>query len=241
MATITLASPQNRNALSRALLADLAAALERATADDVRAIVLTHLPPVFCAGADLKERSAGFSGSDEMIAVIERLEGAAQPTIAAVKGPVRAGGLGVMAACDLIVVAETVDFAFTEVRLGLAPAIIAVPILRRVPWSKLAAAFLTGETFGAATAVEIGLVTHVAADGPAVDEQVGRLVEGVLAGGPEALALTKRLLRELPGIDQAEDFRRMQQLSDDRFDSAEGREGMAAFLERRRPSWRGTD
>lgn len=242
VATITLASPASRNALSAALLADLHDALDTATAPGVRAVVLTHEPPVFCAGADLKERSAGgpgtpVPGSERMVGAIRRIMDADQPVIAAVKGPVRAGGLGVMAACDLVVVAPEVDFAFTEVRIGLAPAIIAVPILRRVPATRLAAAFLTGERFDAATAREIGLVSHVAASVDDVDAVVAGLVSGILLGAPAAVARAKRILREVPGPDLTADFERMHALSDEMFRSEDGMEGMRSFLERRPPSW----
>jgi methylglutaconyl-CoA hydratase len=236
VATITLDSPANRNALSTRLVADLNAALDRAEQSDVRVIVLAHTAPAFCAGADLKERLAtsGPPDSSGVVRAIRRLEEAAQPTIAAIKGPARAGGLGLMAACDLVVVAPTVDFALTEVRIGVAAAIISVPILRRVPWSRLAAAFLTGESFDAATAREIGLITHVADD---VDAQVAKLVDGLLLGAPGAVAATKRILRGVPTMDRDEAYAAMQQLSGELFDAPEGREGMAAFSEKRPPSW----
>lgn len=228
VATITLDSPANRNALSQELLRDLHIALDRAEQSDVRAIVVTHTPPVFCAGADLKQRSSGPTDSTPMVRAMQRLVDAAQPTIAAVTGPVRAGGIGLMASCDLVVVRPDATFAFTEVRIGVAPAIISVPILSRVPWTKLAAPFLTGEVFDAAAALEMGLVTHVADDVPAT---VADLVAGVLAGAPGAVAATKRLLRT------AGDWAEMQALSESLFTSAEAAEGMRAFAERRPPRW----
>jgi methylglutaconyl-CoA hydratase len=236
VATITLDSPANRNALSLRLVADLHTALDRAEQPDVRVIVLTHTDPAFCAGADLKERLAttGPPDSSGVVRAIRRLEEAAQPTIAAVNGPARAGGLGLMAACDLVVVAPTVDFALTEVRIGVAAAIISVPILRRVPWSRLASAFLTGETFDATTAREIGLVSHVADD---VDAQVAKLVEGILMGAPGAVAATKQILRTVPSMNRDEAYAAMAYLSSALFDAPEGREGMTAFTEKRRPSW----
>ncbi len=228
VATLTLDSPANRNALSRQLLGDLHAALDRAEQPDVRVIVLGHTLPVFCAGADLKERGDGPVDSSPMARAFERLQSAAAPTIAAVQGPVRAGGIGLMAACDLVVVQSDVTFAFTEVRIGVAPAIISVPILARCGWSKLAAAFLTGELFDAAAAREIGLVTHVADDVPAA---VDALVRGVLAGAPNAVAETKRLLHGTP------DMAAMQRLSEALFQSDEAKEGMRAFAEKRPPDW----
>ena len=228
VATITLDSPSNRNALSRALLGGLHDALDRAEQVDVRVIVLTHTAPAFCAGADLKERSAAPADSTPMVRVMQRLIEAIQPTIAAVHGPVRAGGVGLMASCDLVVVQRDVTFAFTEVRIGVAPAIISVPILQRVPWTKLAAPFLTGEAFTAAAALDMGLVTHVTDD---VMPTVQTLIDGVLAGAPGAVAETKRLLRG------GRSWTEMQALSEALFSGAEATEGMRAFAERRTPSW----
>jgi enoyl-CoA hydratase/carnithine racemase len=232
VATITLDSPANRNALSTALLTSLHEALDRAEQPDVRVIVLTHTPPVFCAGADLRERSNGPTDAGPMMRAMRRLVQATQPVIAAVQGPVRAGGIGLMASCDLVVVQRDVTFAFTEVRIGVAPAIISVPILQRVPWTQLAAPFLTGETFDAATALDMGLVTHVSDDVPTT---VRALVDGVLAGAPGAVAATKRLLRG------ERSWEAMQSLSEELFGSAEAAEGMRAFAEKRTPRWATTE
>lgn len=234
LATVTLDSPSNRNALSRHLLADLHSALDEAEQPGVRVIVLAHTPPVFCTGADLKERSGGdssaiASSSALMVRAFERLGSGNVPTIAAVNGAVRAGGVGLMAACDLVVVAPSATFAFTEVRIGVAPAIISVPILARCGWSKLAAPFLTGEAFDAATARDMGLVTHVTED---VVATVDALVAGILAGGPNAVAATRRILRG-----PAADMRDMQALSEALFNSAEAAEGMRAFATKTPPAW----
>jgi methylglutaconyl-CoA hydratase len=234
VATITLDSPNNRNALSSALVSGIHEALDRAEQLDVRVIVLTHTPPVFCAGADLKERSSGQTDSGHMSRLLERLIMARQPTIAAVRGPVRAGGIGLMASCDLVVVQPDVTFAFTEVRLGVAPAIVSVPILRRCPWSKLAAPFLTGEEFDAAAARDMGLVTHVDDDVPAA---VGRLIAGILAGAPSAVAATKTLLHHAGTANLVAELTEMRALSERLFASAEAAEGMRAFAEHRSPTW----
>jgi enoyl-CoA hydratase/carnithine racemase len=233
VATITLDSPSNRNALSRQLVTELNHALDGAEQPDVRAVILTHTAPVFCAGADLKERASGTaeaqSAGNPMADAMERLGSMRAVTIAAVDGPVRAGGIGLMASCDLVVVNRAVSFALTEVRIGVAPAIISVPILARCGWSKLAAPFLTGEPFDAAAAREMGLVTHVTDD---VGSTVAALVKGVLAGAPGAVAVAKRLLRH-PSTDMVE----MTALSESLFRSEEGIEGMRAFAEKRLPSW----
>jgi enoyl-CoA hydratase/carnithine racemase len=228
IATITLDSPANRNALSQQLLADLHSALDDAEAASARVIVLTHTPPVFCAGADLKERSTGVVDSTSFVRAIERLGTTSAPVIAAVDGPVRAGGIGLMAACDLVVVARAITFAFTEVRIGVAPAIITAPILARCGWSKLASAYLTGEVFDTATALDMGLVTHVSDYVPGT---VVNLCRDLSLGGPNALAATKQLLRRPHSMAE------LQALSESLFTSDEGREGMAAFGEKRPPRW----
>jgi enoyl-CoA hydratase len=133
-----------------------------------------------------------------------------------------------------VVVRPEVDFAFTEVRIGVAPAIISVPILRRVPWSRLAGPYLTGERFDSATARDMGLVTHVEEDVAAL---VTRLTDGILAGAPNAVAATKALLHRAPGNSLADDFETMRLLSERLFASAEATEGMRAFAERRAPDW----
>jgi len=241
VATITLDSPANRNALSQKLIGDLLAALDHIAAGvadrSVRSIVLTHTPPVFCAGADLKERASGPRGSASVVEVFRRLMDADVPTIAAVSGPVRAGGIGLMAACDMVVVHQDVVFALTEVRIGVAAAIISVPIFRRASRSLLAAAFLTGEPFSAEAARQAGLVTHVTDD---VTTVVDALCEGVAKGAPGAMAATKRLLRDAfdPSPDERDAaFERMRLLSDSLFTGPEGVEGMAAFREKRPPTW----
>jgi len=240
VATITMDSPANRNALSTRLVAELTDALdavEAGVADGaVRAIVLTHTPPAFCAGADLKERRTGPPDSRPFVSVLTRLMDADVPTIAVVRGPARAGGIGLMAACDLVVVDRSITFALTEVRIGVAAAIISVPILRRTNGSRLAAAFLTGEPFTATYAADVGLVTH-AVDADQVDATVAALCDGIRAGAPRAVAETKRVLREVPGLAAGEAFDRMRALSDKLFAGPDAAEGMSAFAEKRPPRW----
>ena len=150
-------------------------------------IVLRHEGPTFCSGADLKERSDPNAPPDSrpMVDALERLMDSPCPTIAAVQGSVRAGGVGLVAACDLSVVAPSVTFALTEVRIGVAAAVISVPILRRVTPAKIAVPMLTGEPFDTEFAREIGLVTHVSDD---VQGTVDTLCEAVMAGAPRAIA-----------------------------------------------------
>ena len=234
IARVVLDSQHNRNALSRQLVSELHGALDDAESAEARVIVLGHAGPAFCAGADLKERSSGPPDSTPFVRLLERLMDTARPTIAAVDGAVRAGGIGLMAACDLVVVDASTTFALTEVRIGVAAAIISVPILRRVPPSRIAAAMLTGEPFDATTARDMGLVTHVSDE---VDGTVRELCSGILAGAPRAVAETKRLLHEVPTLDRRTAFDRMRALSEELFGGPDAAEGMAAFRDRRRPSW----
>ena len=234
VATITLDSQHNRNALSRQLIAELNAGIDAAEAVDARAIVLRHEGPAFCAGADLKERSDQPADSTPFVSILERLMDTERPTIAAVDGAVRAGGIGLMASCDLVVVNTSTTFALTEVRIGVAAAIISVPILRRVPSGKIAAAMLTGEVFDATEARSIGLVTHVSGD---VAAQVAALLEGIRAGAPRAVRETKALLRSVPELDRSAAFSAMAALSDELFSGPEATIGMTAFREKRRPDW----
>lgn len=234
VATITLDSQQNRNALSRGLLAGLHEALDRADEPDIRAVVLTHAGPAFCAGADLKERGDGPVDSTPMVRALQRLSDHRAPTIAAVRGAVRAGGIGLMASCDIAVVASSTTFAFTEVRIGVAPAIISVPILRRVTPSAIGPAFLTGAGFDASEARRIGLVDVVSDD---VDAAVADLVGGVLMGAPEAVAATKRILRRVPLLERDDGYEEMRRLSEELFAGTDAQEGIAALFEKRPPAW----
>jgi enoyl-CoA hydratase/carnithine racemase len=234
VATITMDSQSNRNALSRQLVAELHESIDSAERADVRAIVLRHEGPAFCAGADLKERANGAADSASFPDLLTRLMDTPRPTIAAVDGAVRAGGIGLMASCDLVVVDSSTTFALTEVRIGVAAAIISVPILRRVPVARITSAFLTGEPFDADEARSMGLVSHVSDD---VGGTVTALVDGIRAGAARAVAETKGLLHLVPTLERDEAFRRMTELSNDLFNGPDAAEGMAAFRERRPPSW----
>ena len=240
VATITLDSPANRNALSRALVGELTAALAAAEADPAaRVVVLTHTGTVFCAGADLSEASDGPMGgaTAAMTAVMTALVELAKPVIARVDGHVRAGGMGIVGACDLAVASEKGTFAFTEARLGLTPAIISLTTLDLMPPRAAARYYLTGETFGAATAVAIGLLTELAAPGE-LDDVVARLAAQLRETSPQGAAETKKLLTAARRQRMAEQSADLAALSARLFDSDEAREGMRAFLERRPPAWR---
>lgn len=237
VATITLDSPHNRNALSVGLLADLADRLAWALAEpEARVIVLTATGTVFCSGADLKEQRDGAPVTASLPDVLQTLWESPKPVVCRLNGTARAGGVGLVAACDFAIAPLTASFAFTEVRLGVVPAMISVPVLRRVNARAAADYFLTGEVFDAARAAEIGLLSR-AVPQDELDATVARYAGMLMKGGPEALAITKRLVRELPQLSFQEGLRRMTELSAERFTSREGQEGIAAFREKRAPSW----
>jgi methylglutaconyl-CoA hydratase len=237
VATITLDSPANRNALSAQVRRELLAHLDAALADDaVRVLVLAHTGRVFCAGMDLKEgrgAGAGGQGVNEFPAILARIWDSPKPVVAKVAGPARAGGVGLVAACDIAVAAQEATFAFSEVRIGVVPAVISVTVLPRLLPRAAHELFLTGEAFDAARAVAVGLVNSCVPAGE-LDAEVARYAEMLRLGAPGALAATKGLLR---GEGVADRFAPMQELSARFFAGEEGQEGMAAFAEKRPPSW----
>lgn len=239
VATITLDSPHNRNALSARLRRELRDHL-RAALDDaaVRVLVVDHTGPVFCSGMDLKESRAegpDQQGVREVPELLELLWTSPKPVVAKVGGPARAGGIGLVSAADIAVAVEDATFAFSEVRLGLVPAVISVTVLPRVDARAAHELFLTGETFDARRAAAIGLINRaVAAED--LDAEIARCTDVLLRGAPGAQAATKRMIRrERPSMEQ--DFQDMLALSAKHFASEEGREGASAFAEKRPPSW----
>lgn len=242
IATITLDSPHNRNALSRALVDGLEQHLASALADDrARLIVLAHTGPVFCSGADLKEaRSGGGGGSSGpgggLVGILKTIWNSPKPVVARVGGPTRAGGIGLVAACDISVAADTATFAFSEVRLGLIPAIISVVILPRIGLTKGMELFLTGDTFNAVEGARIGLL-NAAVPEDKLDEAVAAYTSSILKGAPNALSGCKRLVREVPGMTLDDAFAQTAAWSAEYFTSEEAREGLLSFAQKRPPSW----
>lgn len=243
VATITLDSPRNRNALSVRLLGDLEDRLNWAlAADDVRVIVLTATGPVFCSGADLKEQRVEPGNAHEAPVtasfpeIMSLIWESPKPVVCRLNGTARAGGLGLVAACDFAIAPDSASFAFTEVRLGVVPAMISVTVLRRLDPRAAAEYLLTGEVFDAARAQEIGLLTRAVPEED-LDGVVAHYTGMLLRGGPEALAITKQLVRTVPTLTVEEGMRQMSELSAQRFTSAEGQEGIASFMEKRPASW----
>ncbi|MDI2031746.1 enoyl-CoA hydratase family protein [Saccharopolyspora sp. TS4A08] len=238
--TITLDSPHNRNALSAQLRRELKAHLDTAMDDDaVRVIVLTHTGKVFCAGMDLKESRSADSdqqGVNEFPALLEQIWTSPKPVVAKLAGPARAGGVGLVAACDIAVAAESATFAFTEVRIGVVPAVISVTVLPRLDARQAHELFLTGETFDGTRAAEIGLLNS-AVPAEQLDAEVKRYTDMLALGGPNALAATKAMLTAQRPASMSEDFAEMLQLSAKHFAGEEGQEGITAFAEKRKPNW----
>jgi enoyl-CoA hydratase len=234
---IELDSPRNRNALSAALVEQLGAALAGAGGDaSVRAVELTHSGPAFCSGADLAEaRQGGMgSGTGRLMALLRQIIELPKPVVASIDGHVRAGGMGLVGACDIAVAGPASTFAFSEVRLGLAPAIISLTTLPRLSARAAGRYYLTGETFRAPEAAAMGLITAAVDD---IDAGTTAVLDALRAASPQGLAETKPLLTAelLAGFDANGEVLTLQ--SARLFASAQAAEGMAAVLEKRPPPW----
>jgi methylglutaconyl-CoA hydratase len=235
--TIAIDDPASRNALGSQTMRQLAAAIRSGgSRDDVRVIIITGQGKLFSSGGDLREAQSETTPDELYISLIDAIESAPKPVVARVNGPAYGGAIGVIAACDLSVAVETATFAFSEVRLGLAPtltAVISVPKLRHCDASEL---ILTGERFDGHRAADVGLVNRVAP----VDEfdaAVGDLVRSLVAGAPGGLAACKALVRRLPNMPRNEAFSWAAQMSVSLAKGTEAQEGMTAFLEKRPPAW----
>ncbi|MBA2465114.1 MAG: enoyl-CoA hydratase/isomerase family protein [Nocardioidaceae bacterium] len=235
VATLTLDSQHNRNALSTQLVSELYDGLERAEADDAAKVVLLKAEGrSFCSGADLSEASG--EGMERAAGVLvdlqRRIVTLTKPVVARVHGSVRAGGIGIVAACDVAISAAEATYAFTEVRLGLTPAAISLTVLPRMTDRAAALSFLTGEVFDGAAAAAAGLVTEAVTAGD-LDARVRQVCASLAKGNPQGLRETKRLLGRhlLARIDdQGAD---LAALSARLFGSEEARAAMAAFLEKK--------
>ena len=246
VAFVTLNRPQIRNAFDEALIADLARALGELDADaSVRAVVLGGAGTAFCAGADLNwmKRMAGYgyeqnlADARALAAMLKTLDRMAKPTIARVHGPAFAGGVGLVAACDIAIGTPEAKFCLSEAKLGLSPATISPYVVRAMGERMARRYFLTAEVFDANEAWRIGLLSSVSAS-ERLDADIDELLKHLTAGGPQALAEIKDLIRRVssgtvddPMIDDT-----AQRIAEIRV-SPEGKEGIASFLEKRKPSW----
>ena len=240
VATITMDQPATRNALTPELLRGLVEGIGRAEADAaVRVVVLTHTGPVWCAGADLRPRAAGAPigpGVGELPAVLEAIARSPLPFVARLTGPALGGGVGLAAVCDISVASAEVMVGFTEVRLGVVPAVVSVVCLARMRRGDALELFLTGERVPAARAVVAGLLTASVPAGD-LDATVDRYVTMLCAGGPAALAASKALVHHDRDPSVVAEYGAMAALSAATFATDEAVEGRAAFRERRPAAW----
>jgi enoyl-CoA hydratase len=242
VARVTLDSPHNRNALSGALVQQLHEGFATAAADpNVRCLVLGHDGGTFCAGADLSEASGGDPAeaaadrAQEMVRLLRAILELPVPVIGAIDGHVRAGGMGLVGACDLVVAGPASTFALTEARIGVAPSIISLTLLPKMSARAAGRYFVTGEKFGADVAAAIGLITVAADD---VAATVAALAAEIKKGSPQGLAASKSLTTAaiLAAFDERANS--LADVTSRLFVSDEAREGMVAFLEKRPPRWR---
>jgi methylglutaconyl-CoA hydratase len=242
--TVTLADVDNRNALGAAVVNGLHDAIVRANADpEIRAVVVTNEGTTFCAGANLKEQSGAARGArpklgfDELLREIQR---SPTPIVGKINGHVVGGGNGLAAALDIAIARDDVKFGFTEVRLGVAPAIISVVCLPRMRRGEAMEAFLRGNRFSASRAAELGLINR-AVPADRLDAAVEEVLDDLRKGGPNALGFAKRLVHEVPLMSQEDAFPWAARLSGELFASEEAKEGMMAFLQKRAAAWASSD
>jgi methylglutaconyl-CoA hydratase len=238
-AWIILNQPEKRNALSAEMVAGVQTHLQTAVADDrVRAIVLTGAGAAFCAGADLKSGGVSPSGDAEhpFVTVLKAIWEAPKPVIARINGHAFGGGIGLAAACDISVAADSAMFSFSEVRVGVIPAMISVVVIPKLGIHNTMWLFLTGERFSAQRAAELRLI-HRAVPAADLDRAVEDVIGMIRLGGPNAIHAAKQLIRRVPELSMDEAFRYTSKKIGELFASDEAAEGMLAFLEKRKPKW----
>lgn len=236
---LRLNTPNNRNALSLAILERLIEGVERSEGDPgARGIVLDHRGPAFCSGLDLRERRTLAAGDDRhtrlFTDLLTRLWNYPRPVVARINGPVRAGGMGLLACADLAVASADVTFAFAEVRVGVVPALVGALALLKVPAGRMTPWLITGEPFTAHQALELGLVSHVVDD---PSSTVDELADQLRLTAPGAVAATKQMVREVTAPQAVAVLEAMGSRSNALFETEEAREGLAAFVEKRPASW----
>jgi methylglutaconyl-CoA hydratase len=236
-AWITLNQPDRRNALSDGLVLSLREHLRTAIADArVRFIVLTGAGPAFCAGADLQAGDVGSAANNPFVDVMKTLWYAPKPVIARVNGPAFGGGVGLVAACDVAVAVDAVTFSFSEVRVGVIPAMISVMVIPKLGVHQSMWLFLTGERFSAVRAVELGLI-HRAVPAAQLDATIDEVTGMIRLGGPNAIGEAKQLVRRIPTLSMEDGFLYTTNKIAELFASDEAAEGMRAFFEKRKPKW----
>jgi methylglutaconyl-CoA hydratase len=245
VAGITLIRPQVHNAFNSLMIRELAAAFEEAKSDPaVRIVVLTGAGESFCAGADLNwmreiirySYKQNLQESREVAELMHRIYSLPKPTVARVNGAAIGGGNGLLSACDIVVASERAKFGLSEVKIGLVPAAISPYVIRRIGESAARQYFLTGERFDARRAFELGLANSVVTH-DSLDAKIQEIVRLLLSSGPEALASCKELLHRVPAMSLEDAKTYTAEMIARLRVSSEGQEGMAAFLEKRRPRW----
>jgi methylglutaconyl-CoA hydratase len=238
--TVTLADVENRNALGAGIVNGLHDAIAQANADPaIRAVVVTNEGTTFCAGANLKQRSGAAKEARPKVGFEELLgeiQSSPTPIVGKIKGHVVGGGNGLAAALDIAIAQDDVKFGFTEVRLGVAPAIISVVCLPKMRHGDAMEVFLRGHRFPATRAAELGLINR-AVPADELDAAVAEVLADLRLGGPEALGVAKRLVHEVPAMEQKEAFAWTADLSGRLFKSKEAAAGMKAFLKREKAPW----
>ncbi len=235
IATITLDSDHNRNALSRQLVGELAEHLATAGADGAsKTVLIRSAGSVFCSGADLSEAASGgmVEGAKAIVALQRQIATLDKPVVVELGGPVRAGGLGIVGAADIVIASESVTFQLTEVRLGLAAAVISLSLLPRFTDRAAADLFLTARKFDAAEAARVGLITRAVPDAELQDE-VATVLGDLVKGYPQGLRESKKLLNHdlVARIDALGEQVAAQSAA--LFGSDEAREAMTAFLSKK--------
>ncbi len=240
VAWITLNQPEKRNALSDEVVGGLLGHLRTAIADGrVRAIVITGAGSAFCAGADLK--SGGVRASDEenpFVTVMKTIWESPKPVIGRINGHAFGGGVGLAAACDITVAAESAMLSFSEVRVGVIPAMISVVVIPKLGIQNTMWLFLTGERFDARRAVDLGLI-HRAVPAADLDQAIDDVVGMIRLGGPNAIREAKQLVRRIPEMSMDDGFRYTAKKIGELFASPEAAEGISALIEKRKPHWAG--
>jgi methylglutaconyl-CoA hydratase len=237
--------PEVRNAFNALMIGELRESLRTLAGDDeIRVVVLSGKGPSFCAGADLAWMREGsrFTREENLRETLDLAEclhdlyALPKPTVARVNGPAIGGGTGFLAACDIAVASTEARFGLSEVKIGVVPAAISPYVLRRIGESRARQYFLTGERFDGLRAEAIGLV-NAAVPAAELDAKVEAIVSSLLSSGPEALAKAKELITRVPGMTFEEAKRYTAEMIASLRTSAEAREGMSAFLEKRKPKW----
>ena len=243
-AWIWMDRPESRNALSTELLRELSSHLQAAMEDPgVRVVVLAGRGTAFCAGADLKSRGVGIAeGKSEnaFVEILKLMREGPKPVICAVNGHAFGGGIGLVAAADIAIAVRGAKFAFSEVRLGVIPAIISVVVLPKLGEHHAMRLFLTGERFSAAEALGYELVHRVVEDHD-LESAVQTEIDAIAKGAPNAVAAAKRLVREIPRLAPDDAYALAADKIAKLFASAEAAEGLAAFAQKRPPSWAEAD